>query len=252
MTEITNIRLVISQPPTGKTPSEYDMPANDLDIFEKHAAERAFHTMNVWKKEKPEAYEHHLRPGEVQCAYCKAKADCPALARMVGETTFGVVGLLDGTETNVEDPNELPHTRIPIEPNLLAAYYLRIPLIQKWCEAVAASVFAKMKSGEIGAAQGLKFVAGKKGNRAWDNAEVVEALFKEMRIPKDDMYTYKLVTPAQAEKVMAESPRRWKKLEPHIQQADGAPSVVHISDKRPAISLAPTAEGFTETADDLL
>lgn len=252
MTEITNIRLVIIQPPTGKTPSEFDMPVVALDTFEKHVAARAFHTMNVWKNEKPGAYNHHLRPGEEQCAYCKAKADCRELARMVGETTFGRVEFLNGTETNADEPGELPRTRIPTEPNMLASYYLRIPLIEKWCKAVAAEVFAKVKSGELGAAQGLKLVAGRKGNRAWDDAAAVEALFKEMRIPKDDMYSYTLVSPAQAEKVMAASPRRWKKLEPHITQADGAPSVAHISDKRPAISLAPTTDGFTETADDLL
>lgn len=240
--EITNIRLVISQPSTRKAPSEWDCSIGELNQSTKRTKERAFHAMQVWKTEKPEAYYHHQHPGEKQCAYCKAKVDCQKYKEVVSETVFMNKDALDGFAASPEADGAPLY--VPTDVNLLASYYLRIPLIQAWCKAVSEAVFQGVKTGTIGAAQGLKMVAGKKGSRAWISPAVVEEMLKSMKLRQDEMYSFSLISPAQAEKVLAENPRKWNKLQAQIVQREGGPSVVHVSDKRPAISLAPSAEGF--------
>ena len=238
--EIKNIRLVIIQPTTRKTPSEWDCTPEVLAKDTERTKERAYHAIQVWKCESPGAYHHHQRPGEKQCTFCRAKADCQKYAETVRETVFNNKDALTGMES-VETELK-PY--MPIEPNLLAAYYLRLPLIEAWVESIRKKVFEKMKAGEIGEAQGLKFVAGRKGNRQWDNPAEVEEMLKSMKLRQDEMYNFTLISPAQAEKVLKENPRKWTKAQKHIEQKDGAPSIAHVSDTRPAISIAPNASGM--------
>jgi hypothetical protein len=76
-----------------------------------------------------------------------------------------------------------------------------------------------------------------------------------MRLKQEQMYNFKLISPTQADKLLAkESPRRWKKVEALITQRDGSPSVAPESDKRPALVIAPPSDDFevvTEEGDDL-
>jgi hypothetical protein len=66
-----------------------------------------------------------------------------------------------------------------------------------------------------------------------------------MRLKQEQMYNFKLISPTQADKLLAkESPRRWKKVEALITQHDGSPSVAPESDKRPALVIAPPADDF--------
>ena len=206
----------------------------------------------MWKCENPAAYEHHLHPGEKQCAYCKAKADCPALTRFVADRAFGSLENMQAAVATPEEVKAAPPRPIPINIDLLAGYYLILPLVRDWCDAIEDKVKTLTLAGEIGEAQGLKVVAGKRGARMWDDPEQVEALLKTMRLKQDEMYTFKLISPTQAEKVLAESPRKWKKLADHIKQSEGARSVVHVSDPRPAINTQATADGFTDSVNDLL
>ena len=68
------------------------------------------------------------------------------------------------------------------------------------------------------------------------------------------MYSFKVISPTQAEKLLAESsPRRWAKAQEIISRADGKPSVAPLSDKRPALEIKPVAEQFDDlsVADDI-
>jgi hypothetical protein len=66
-----------------------------------------------------------------------------------------------------------------------------------------------------------------------------------MRLKQEQMYNFKLISPTQADKLLAkESPRRWKKVEALVTQRDGSPSVAPESDKRPALVIAPPADDF--------
>ena len=61
---------------------------------------------------------------------------------------------------------------------------------------------------------------------------------KSMRLKVDEMYDFKVISPTTAEKVLAAtSPRKWKKLQDHITQSQGKPSVAPASDKRAALNV---------------
>lgn len=53
-----------------------------------------------------------------------------------------------------------------------------------------------MHAGE--AIPGFKMVQGKKGNRAWTDAEEAEKLLKSMRLKTEQMYDLKLISPTKA------------------------------------------------------
>lgn len=246
--EIKNIRLVISQPTVRKAPSEWDCTVDALVWEQEYIATRSSVCQAVLtdtlRDGITDATHQYLRPGDKQCSYCKAKAECPGYAKMVGETALGGFEVL-------KSPDPVPAGRdaIPIEVNLLASYYLKLDLIRKWCDAVESKAYALATAGQIGEKQGLKMVAGKDGNRAWKDAAVVEELFKEMRLPKDQMYDHKLISPTTAEKLLAENPRKWKKVEAQIERKKGGLKLVHISAKGDPVSVGPNSDGFDDVSE---
>lgn len=238
MNEITQIRLVISQPMIAKAPSEWDFPNGEaMPHSTAIVAEKAKLCWDLIGQPREEVIKH-LTPGEKQCQYCKAKVDCPAIVKTITDATAGEFKVLD-------EPT-------PFGPDALAKLYSQTKLIRKWCDAVDAKVVEMAMSGEIGEAQGLKVVAGKDGNRAWVDPAVVEAEMKSMRLKQDQMYDYKLISPTTAEKVLADNPRKWKKISEMIYRPPGGKVVVTLDDKRPAINVKPTTEGFdsTESSDN--
>ena len=238
MTTISNIRLVISQPQTSKAPSEWDF-FNDTKVEETISIvrEKSALCMSLIGKSRDEIFPH-LVDGEKQCTYCKAKVDCPKIVKTIDDATAGEFEVLKEFT--------------PFTPESLAKLYLQTKLIRSWCDAVDARVVTMFKEGEITEEHGLKAVAGKMGNRMWDDADAVEEEMKSMRLKHDQMYSYKLISPAQAEKALVENPRKWKKLSEHIVQKPGDPSIVSVDDKRPAINIRPSADGFEDVADDLV
>ena len=243
MNPIKSIRLVISQPVISKTPSEWDFHNDDavqrtIGTF----AERSALCTSLLGKSIEEIMPH-LVVGEKQCQYCKAKAACPEYAKTVDVATDEEFEIL---------PEDGAKGFVAFGPAELAALYLKTPMIRKWCDAIDDKVTGKVMSGEITEEHGLKVVAGKMGNRAWDDAEAVEVELKAMRLKVEQMYDFKLISPTTAEKVMADNPRKWKKISAHIKQAPGKPSVVPSTDKRPAIDVRPTASGFDEIAPEVV
>lgn len=258
--DITKIRLVISQPQTGKVPSEWDCTIDELMAEADKIAGEAATVKQAWAEyhatdcKDADVLAPYLHPGEKQCAYCKAKADCPALARLVGETVLLDFEVLKEPVPEGGFPDAADAVHIPTDVNLLSSYYFRVPLINSWVKAIEEKVYRMAMANEIGTAQGIKVVAGKRGNKAWDNDEEVEAMMKEMRLKSDVMYSQKIISPTVAEKVLSENPRKWKKLQERITQTDGSPTLAHISDKRPALNMN-VADDFApveESVDDLL
>lgn len=238
MSKITQIRLVISQPQTSKTPSEWDFP-NDEAMPHSMAivTAKAKVCLDLIGKPKEEIVKH-LEPGEKQCQYCKAKVDCPAIVKTISDATAGEFEVLN-------EPT-------PFDNAALAKLYQQTKLIRKWCDAVDQKVVDKVMAGEMGEEHGLKVVAGKDGNRTWTDPAVVEAEMKSMRLKQDQMYDYKLISPTTAEKVLADNPRKWTKLSALIYRPPGGKVVVPVDDKRPAINVKPTVDGFEDAGDDLV
>jgi hypothetical protein len=173
-------------------------------------------------------------PGEKQCRWCRAKAECPALAEMaskVSEITFD-----------------------PLQPDPGARFAEVLPkldLIEDWCKAQREAANAHMRAGHP--IPGFKLVEGRRGNRAWTDTNAVEKLMREtFRLKHDEMYDRTVIGPKAAEDLLAKaSPRRWMKLQPHITQGGGKPSVVPMSDKRPAIAVAQSGEFADLSQEDI-
>lgn len=219
--EFTRVRVVIHQPRLQHL-SEWDFDVTGtLSLFEQEVVDAALAT------EKADAA---FCPGEKQCRWCKAKADCKSLAEYVTQTV---------TDDFVDLTEEMEVHPVPaegIDSPTLKACYQAVPLIAKWCEAINARMREEV---EQGLQPDYKMVAGKKGNRAWTDKDEVEQMMKKMRLKVDQMYDLKLITPTTAEKLLKkDNPRRWAKLQGQIGQAEGKATVVPASDSRPALGAA--------------
>jgi hypothetical protein len=111
---------------------------------------------------------------------------------------------------------------IPADNAVLGAYLAKVELIEQWCSAISAHAEAELLAGKD--VPGFKLVQGRKGSRAWANEAEAEALLKGFRLKQEEMYSFKLISPTQAEKVLADSPRRWTKVIPLISQSTASPA----------------------------
>lgn len=175
-----------------------------------------------------------LNPGEKQCRWCAKKAKCEALDAFVTEQIGA--DFEDMTESGV------PSTAYP--PATLGRKMAATNLVEDWCRAVRAEVEKRLFAGDE--VEGYKLVEGKRGARAWSDATQAEEVCKSMRLKQEEMYTFKLISPTQAEKLLKGTPKRWTRLAELITQSDGKPSVAPISDKRPALVIGKTEDDFSD------
>lgn len=237
--DFERVRLVIHQP-RRKHLSEWDCTVAELKGFGEEAKDRAEWAMDILTDvqagEKISALEpDHFNPGEDQCMFCRAKAACPALrAKIEDEIGSELDSLAAGEKPVIPTGSALATARAAVD------------LIEQWCEAVRSAVFAELNAGNP--VDGWKLVLGNAGNRAWSDVEAAERTLKSMRLRTEQIYKQKLISPTQAEELLAkESPRRWASLQRLIARADAKPTVAPVSDKRPAITTQPA----TTDLDDL-
>jgi hypothetical protein len=244
--DFTSLRLFIHQPRVTPTPSEWLFPIEGWSDFADKVKARAYHALQVLRGEHPDAVVHHLRPAEAACRWCKAKADCPALSRLVQDTV--------GAELMDLDTLEQATSLAAADPESLSVKLTAVPLIETWCKAVRAEAERALFAGEI--VPGYKVVQGKRGNRAWADATQAETVLKGMRLKVEEMYNLKLISPTTAEKlskVGTIGPRQWKKVQELIVQPEGKPSVAPETDPRPPISVHVASEdlGGLDDGEDL-
>lgn len=240
--------LMISQPPKRREPSSWEISVDDLNAFGRKAAITAQTAASlIYTSADPAPIpEVYLVPGDEQCKYCKAKTTCPAIRRQVSKTVFDDFEVLDS-------PEQPPAPVSPTTPDTLATVYARLDLIEEWVKAMRERAYLHaLEGGEL---PGFKLVAGKKGARAWTSEEEAEATLKSMRLKQDEMYSFKLISPTTAEKLLKDTPKRWARLESLIGQSEGKPVLAPASDKRAALQIKPVSEEFedmTATTDDLV
>lgn len=251
MGEFKRVRIVIHQPRLDSV-SEWDCTVDELLAFGKEATERAGVALLALKHRanwvgKDDSY---LTPSDDACKFCKAKATCPALNKLVQDTV--------GAEFEVLADNALEaNTVLPAVPaaeaEALTVKMKAIGLIEDWCKAVRAEVERRLLAGE--AVPEFKIVQGRQGNRAYSDEAEAEKLLKSFRLKQEEMYSFKLKGPAPIEALLKkDSPRRWAKVEALITRSPGALSVAHVSDNRPAVEVKPVADEFevVTTAEDLV
>lgn len=166
----------------------------------------------------------HFGPSEKACQFCPAKGKCPALAQVVTNIVWD--DFIDLTQ-----PLPEPMKR-EMDAESLGNAMAAIPLVKLWVTGVEEEVLLQMNAGKD--IPGFKLVQGRQGNRAWSNEGEAACLLVD--VLEDEAFEKKLISPTTAEKVLKkEYPDTWVDLQSHITRADGKPTVVPVSDKRPAI-----------------
>jgi hypothetical protein len=220
--DIQTVCLVVHQPRLDSV-SEWGISRGDLlawgDNDLKPAAELAL------------SDDAPFNPGEKQCRWCAAKPVCRALAEhnlTVASEGFAVVG--DPIEP--KDPTKLDNDEIArILPELNG--------LSDWVKAVETYAQTQLERGET--VPGYKLVEGR-SLRKWADEADAEAALKRTKLKVSDIFTKKLISPAQAEKKLGKA---HKVIAEHVVRPDGKPTIAPVSDKRPALNTDP-AEGFSE------
>jgi len=243
--DIRRVRLVIVQPRISSAPSEYDMTVDELQLWADTVAKLAAQAASYLHTVDDDAKLKYCSPHEEACRFCKAKPTCPALARTV-EQALGAE-FTDLTTDDKVEQEALVKAAVPSDPSLLGAKLDAVPLVEMWCKAIRAEAEKVLLAG--GAVEGYKLVQGRRPARAWSDEQAVEVALKSMRLKKEQMYDFKVISPTSAEKLLGKQPKRWTKIQALIAQGEGKPSVAPMSDKRPAITIAAVADEFQPIAE---
>lgn len=251
--DFDTVRCVIVQPRAGGV-KEWVITADELRdwarVIGAHAVRQVQRALATSTPPDRDSYweAHFLTPGEAQCRFCPAKATCPALR----DAVFSNVTATDAGAARPEDFQDLtvfPPANAPVA--WIAAVLPEVDMIEDWCKAVRAEAERRLLAGEP--VPGYKLVQGKKGNRAWVDAKAAEELLrKTFRLPIEEAYNLKLISPTDAERLFKAGkigPRQWPKANGLITQADGKPHVAPASDPRPAIEVKPVVDEFSDLTD---
>ena len=205
------VRISIVQPRLDHI-SEWELSITDLLKFGETVRQAALDTTNPNAKRVP---------GDKQCRFCKAKATCPALYKLTEQTLLA----------DFEQIDEAPAA------NKLTDEQMRVvlenkTLVEAWL--IAVENLAKEKLAAGASFPGFKLVEGRSIRKWTDENAAIDKL--EDYMSPDDMYTRKLISPTQAEKLLGKKNKN--KIEGLIMKPPGSPTLVKDTDPRPAITAA--------------
>ena len=260
VSDFERVRMVISQPRIKKAASEFDISVEELETWGRSTARSAVNTCrNAMAVDRTQVTSEvswdqvYLRPGEKQCKFCSAKAECPALRAEVHAYALGSGHATPATPDEFAECDPVPvHEAIGTVddgPQWLAVCLSKVDLIEDWCKAIRAETERRLLAGE--SVPGYKLVPGKKGARQWVDAKVAEETLKSMRVKLEDMYDLKLISPTTADKLAKAGtigPRQWPRVQALFVQSQGKPHVAPADDPRPALEIKPVVDDFESLA----
>lgn len=234
--------------------SEHSYDVSEIEEFAEvldEGASKGKDAIRVYNKHGAcKAFELYLNPGESQCRFCPVKGSCKALARnsmKAMSEKFDDLDSFDEPETREEIVTAIDDIKTgKLTPEELGRLMDMSELVDDWLRAVRQHVFAELNLGRK--IPGYKLVEGKRGARKWSSELEAEELLKSMRLRLDEMYTRKLVSPTQLEKILKKdkTTRRWTRAKTLITQADGKPSVTTADDPKPALVVASEFDDIEE------
>ncbi|WP_447315889.1 DUF2800 domain-containing protein [Klebsiella michiganensis] len=249
--DFDSVRLFIHQPRLNHV-SEWALSVKELEEFGQRAQEAAASVIVMFNIAECEGVNtlplENFTPGEKQCRFCKASAICTAREQFHMQT---VAGEFENLDKPVSEMIADAVARVPMLTNeQLAEIYGQADFLESWLKAVRDRVNSELNAGHP--VPGFKLVTGKQGNRAWSDEALAEEMLKSFRLKQEQMYSQKVISPTQAEKLLKkESPRRWTKVESLITRADGKPTIAPESDPRPALNINPVND-FDDVSDDTI
>ena len=220
--DIQIIRLSIVQPRLDHI-STWDISVEDL---------------LKWAKDvlKPLAEKAYKGEGELcagsHCRFCKVAPRCRALSEYSMEAAR-----MDFADE--DEPDSLLSDKEMVE------LYLQIPTIETWIKAVHNYMHDQAVGGKR--YPGLKLVEGR-SNRVWTNKEKVIETLKDHIYSDNQIMQSKLAGIGVIEKLMGKVQFKHV-LGSLVVKPTGKASLVHESDKRPAIGLAQAIKDFEDPID---
>ncbi len=243
--DFQRVRMTIHQPRLNSV-DEWDCSVTDLldaGAELRTAAERAY----AYVGSDTPLVRSDLVAGDKQCKFCKAKATCPAATQRVQDEVGNDFENLEAFTQSDEQKTMMLKALTPKTGEALGKAMAAVDFIESWCKAVRGATEVELLAGRE--VPGYKLVQGRKGARAWTSEGEAETALKSMRLKVDEMYSFRLITPPAAEKLLKAGtlgPRQWAKLQPLIGQAEGGKSVAPASDPRPALVITPPEDDFTD------
>jgi hypothetical protein len=156
------------------------------------------------------------------CQFCPAAGFCPALRRKS----------LDIAMIEFEDDMAVMPRVEKMTPAALGRAMMEIEVVEAWCSSVREHALMSALDGNM--PEGFKLVS-KKTNRRWvDEDKAAGALRSLYELEDAAIYVRKLVSPAQAEKLVGKSSA--KSLESLTTRPPGGATLAPLSDKRKAIT----------------
>lgn len=205
-----NIELHIVQPRIGNY-SSHTIKLRELKEFEDFARERAELALS------PNAPR---TPGEKQCQWCKAKADCKALYDYTAELIKRDSDLFEDPDTMTDE-----HRRDLLDNKKLIVDFL---------SAVEEDVYDRLHSGK--SFEGYKLIEGRTTRKWKDGAE--DALVNELG---GAAYNTKLIGITEAQRQIGKD-----KVDELTERTQGSPKLVPESHKSPAYTAFDQAALFAE------
>lgn len=207
--EPKRVRMAIVQPRLDHI-DELEISLTDLLKFGETVRQAALDTKNPNAKRVP---------GDKQCRFCKAKATCPALYKLTEQALLADFEQLD------EAP---PANRLTDDQ--MRTVLENKTLVEAWLLAVENLAKEKIASGA--SFSGFKLVEGRSIRKWKDDNSAADELRK--LVSEDDIFTRKLISPAQAEKLLGKKDK--VAIEDLIVKPRGTPTLAKDTDPRPAIT----------------
>ena len=229
--DFSKVHMIIVQPRLDHI-SEWEVSVSDLiawtDTFTVKADE--CHKMRALPKSK-----WKFNPTVKACRWCKARGTCAARAKFA-LSAAGVDILKDRKD-------------LLLNPSDLGICLDKLELIEDWVSVIRETATDMLRSGT--AIPGWKLVRGKEGNRKWSDESAAEDTLLSLVDTADDGYTKKLISPAQADKlVKAKKIKKEDLAAIPVERAPGKPNLAPESDPRPAYTELSESDFPDETAQN--
>jgi len=215
---ITQVDLIIVQPRCASPEGPVRIWNTDIERLEKFEKELK-DAVNVVKDAEASKDVYSYAYAGDHCQFCPAAGFCEKLRSKNYEMAQSAF-----SEEVIDPP--LPDT---LSPEQISKVLRHAKLIENWIKSVREYAHTQAEAGlEI---PNMKLVA-RKGNRKWTNeAQTVDDL--SMLLDEKSLYTKKLISPAQAEKLLGKG-----SVDELVTVPDNGTQLVAETDKRPAVKAA--------------
>ncbi|MFA9288134.1 DUF2800 domain-containing protein [Comamonas sp. SY3] len=234
---VKTVHMTIVQPFVGHTDS-YSCDIAELQALELFLKAKAEETRS----------NPRFKPSQSNCHFCRAKGNCAA------QTGMALNAVFDGFGAETGGTLHAPH------PVNLGSQYALVGFVRQWADSIEEATRRALENGEqVVRDDGLsyKLVPGRAGNREWTDEEAVAQQLKSWRLKNEEMYVFKLITPAMVEKLAKAKkpkkgqeqqparigPRQWGNLQQLIRQGETKSQIALSTDPRSAVN---KTDGFED------